>query len=456
MQSESKCELLLRARGIVTSREAVDALGVNQSTVSRAMNALGSRRILRIGKARAARYGLRRSVRGQNSEWPVYCIDSDASAALVGRLYSLERGYWVFEQQNAWDTLRGREFRDGLYPGLPWFMHDLRPKGFLGRCFAHCHAAELGLPRDPRLWSDDDALMGLLKVGADLPGAFVIGEAMLAVVQNRMLHSSLPEDDRTTAYPRLANAVLADEMPGSSAAGEQPKFTACVRNSGGDVRHVIVKFSGAAGRPEDRRWADLLVAEHIVNRILDESGIPCASTAVFSAGDRTFLESQRFDRVGEFGRRGLVTLEAQDAAFYGEITTPWTMAADRLRSDGWLCAEDADRLSLLWWFGTLIGNTDMHYGNISLFLEPNRPLQLAPVYDMVPMLYRPGIEGQFRNQPLVPTPPAPETIPIWSRSASLAMHFWSELAEEPMASAAFRSIATQNAETLLALKDRFC
>jgi len=370
-------------------------------------------------------------------------------------LYSLERGYWVFEQQNVWDTLRRREFRDGLYPGLPWFMHDLRPLGFLGRCFAHSHAAELGCPRDPRLWSDDDALMGVLRFGADLPGAFVIGEAMLADVQNRMLHSARIDDDPGVAYPNLAEAVLADEMPGSSAAGEQPKFTACVRDSAGNVGHVIVKFSGAAGRPEDMRWADLLVAEDVANRVLGKNGIPCASTTVFTAGGRTFLESQRFDRADAFGRRGLVSLEALDAAFYGEITTPWTMAAERLKLDGWLGAEDAERLSLLWWFGTLIGNTDMHYGNVSLFLGPTRPLRLAPVYDMVPMLYRPGIEGQFRDQPLEPPPPAPETIPIWSRAASLAVRFWSELADESMASAVFRRVAAQNGEVVQALSKRF-
>ena len=68
------------------------------------------------------------------------------------------------------------------------------------------------------------------------------------------------------------------------------------------------------------------------------------------------------------GRRGLVSLFALDAAFFGRMDTPWTLAADRLVHRGWLTEQDAEQMSLLWWFGVMIGNTDMHYGNISLFL----------------------------------------------------------------------------------------
>jgi hypothetical protein len=54
----------------------------------------------------------------------------------------------------------------------------------------------------------------------------------------------------------------------------------------------------------------------------------------------------------------------------------------------------------------------MHYGNISFLLLPGQVLQLAPVYDMVPMMYRPDPEGRLINMPITirPAPPEMEAI----------------------------------------------
>lgn len=71
---------------------------------------------------------------------------------------------------------------DGLskrFDGLPWFLDDMRPQGFMGRTFAHTHP-ELQLGNDPRYWSDDDALRALALCGDDLPGNLVVGEAAFA------------------------------------------------------------------------------------------------------------------------------------------------------------------------------------------------------------------------------------------------------------------------------------
>lgn len=151
--------------------------------------------------------------------------------------------------------------------------------------------------------------------------------------------------------------------------------------------------------------------------------------------------------MGPHGRRGLVSLEALDAAFFGSVDTPWTEAADRLLADGWLSQGDANRLALLWWFGTLIGNTDMHYGNISLFLDESYPLELAPTYDMVPMRYRPDLEGSFAADPIVPAPP-PQAGAMWVRAGELAARFWVSLARHGRVTPAFRTLATQNAQAV--------
>ena len=448
-RQKSIIESEFRRKGALTTMELATALNASQPTVSRALARFKGRRIHRIGNARSTRYAISRNIPALGSDWPLYEIDSDGKSHLIGHLHALEAKQWLLEQDSPWNTLRGEEFPDGLYPDFPWFLDDLRPRGFIGRAFARKHGKLLGLSTDPRDWMADDILSSLIRYGKNLQGSFIIGEEMLSAFQSSMLRKQdmLTPASRSKAYPSLADAMIAGEWPGSSAAGEQPKFTTCI-NDGGSIRHVIVKFNGNRGRAEDKRWSDLLVAEHLAASILSEGGIASAKTQLIEAGGRNFLESTRFDRTGALGRTGLVSLAAIDAAFFGKPDTPWTAAADRLRNAGWLSSENSDKLSLLWWFGTLIGNTDMHYGNISLFLNKNRPLELAPSYDMLPMLYRPGIEGRLPDQPLSPIPPPPESIATWSRANVLATAFWSRLSKSSAVTTAFRRIAGKNLSTI--------
>ncbi len=447
-RQESIIESEFRRKGALTTKELATALNASQPTVSRAL-ARFKGCIHRIGNARSTRYAISRNIQALGSDWPLYEIDSDGKAHLIGHLHALEAKQWILNQDSPWSTLRGAEFPDGLYPDFPWFLDDLRPRGFLGRAFARKHGKLLGLSTDPRDWMADDILSSLIRYGQNLQGSFIIGEEMLSAFQSSMLRKQdmLTPVSRNKSYPLLADAMIAGEWSGSSAAGEQPKFTTCI-DDGGSIRHVIVKFNGNRGSSEDNRWSDLLVAEHLAASILSEVGIASAKTQLIEAGGRHFLESTRFDRAGALGRTGLVSLAAIDAAFFGKPDTPWTAAADRLRNAGWLSSENSDKLSLLWWFGTLIGNTDMHYGNISLFLNRNRPLELAPSYDMLPMLYRPGIEGRLPEQPLSPIPPPPESIAIWCRANDLATDFWSRLSKSPAATTAFRKIAGKNLSTI--------
>lgn len=436
----------LNVRGVLTSREMQEVIGGSAAMLSRLLSGTAARRIIRFGKARATRYALRRDIRGAGSEWPLYRIKSDGSAALEGHLHALSGGRWLVRQESPWPSLRGDCFEAGLYPGLPWFLHDMRPSGFLGRLVAHRFSAELGVSPDPRDWSDDDVLMFLLNHGNDLPGEFVLGRRALAAAQSVTLQEGgqVAESERAVLYPRLASATLAGAVPGSSAAGEQPKFTTRVCREDGSVESVIVKFSGAGGRPEDQRWSDLLAAEHIANEVLSGAGIPCAATQLIHSEGRCFLESTRFDRAGLSGRRGFVTLEAFDSAYFGQLGTPWDAAAIRYRERGWISEQDAERLALLWWFGVMIGNTDMHYGNAGLLLREGKPLELAPVYDMVPMFYRPDIEGRLPAGPVVASSPPPESRVVWQVAATLARAYWQRLSQVDAVSQSFRAIALQN------------
>jgi len=86
-----------------------------------------------------------------------------------------------------------------------------------------------------------------------------------------------------------------------------------------------------------------------------------------------FLEVTRFDRVCAMGRKAVVSLRALDAEFVGDANQPWPVVVKRLAALGVVTPEAADAAELLWAFGVLIGNTDMHAGNLSFVSDTGSP-----------------------------------------------------------------------------------
>ncbi|WP_266158778.1 type II toxin-antitoxin system HipA family toxin YjjJ [Dyella silvatica] len=442
---------ILRLRRIATARELGEALGTSQPTVSRLLTGAGDR-IVKIGRARSTRYAAVRDVRGLGHRWPLYRIDSHGRAHSFGHLVALHGdGCWLdAAQQTPW--LRD-EFNDGLFPGLPWFLDDMRPQGFLGRLFAQHYARELGLGDDILRWDSDAVLAALLLRGEDAPGNFVLGEASL----DRALRAPaqpIPSIARAQRYTAMADAILAGEQVGSFAAGEQPKFTACIETDG-SPRHVIVKFSERVdANPVGRRWADLLIGEHLAGQVLAEHGEASAASELIWSDGRLCLQSDRFDRIGAHGRRGVISLAAWSDAHDG-VRDHWAAAAERMQQGGWLSVEAATQIQRLWWFGQMIGNTDMHFGNLAFFLDDTLPLTPSPSYDMLPMLYRPTSNGSLPSRHYQPPPPTPTTLPHWQQAVSWATVFWQRVAEHPELSADFRVIARDNRQQLIHLQQRF-
>ena len=213
--------------------------------------------------------------------------------------------------------------------------------------------------------------------------------------------------------------------------------------SGENGRAVIVKFSPKLDAASGQRWADLLYAEHVANEVLSEAGFETALTRTFHFEDRFFLESERFDRVGATGRRGLVSLRALDAAHIGLGSGNWAQAARKLEAEGWITNEDGERMSQLYCFGQLIANTDMHWENVSFLLPEHRPFPLAPVYDMLPMRFRPSSIGEVLEQDFKPSLPKPENQADWLAMYPLAVSYWQRIIDHPSISPSFKEIAKQ-------------
>lgn len=450
-------ETLLR-RGPQTASGLAAALALSQPTVSRTLAALGPA-VVRIGRARATRYALAREIGRAGSQWPLFRIDGNGRPDPLAHLHAVHGG-WLLRCERPLPLYRHGEFAHGLYPDLPWFLQDLRPQGYLGRAFARRHAPGLGVPEDPEQWSADDVLIALLRRGDDLPGDLVLGEpalqqALLDTVLDN-LDTLIAPSQRSQVYPQRARQAEAGEVAGSSAGGEQPKFTAEL-DAGDDRRiSVIVKF--ARRDPDNaaaRRWTDLLACEHLAGQVLAGRGIAAAESELIDGDGWRFLQSTRFDRTPARGRRGCVSLRALDAAYAGSDPGAWPAAALALEREGIVSGEDRERIARLHLFGRFIGNTDMHFGNLSFLTEPDRlKVALAPVYDMLPMHYRPGAGGTVHERPY-PLPLPTGAAADWRWAGEAALELWQRAGEDARIGSAFRALAHGNAQRVGQLLKRF-
>lgn len=395
----------------LSARQLAEKIGVSQPTISRALLELGDK-VVRIGAARSIQYALRDTMRGL-SDIPIYRVNAEGKIRKLGTLVPVQPDGFVMRQE------------DGitLYSAsLPWWLFDMRPQGYLGRAYAARLGTELGLPNSLTEWTDTHVLRALLAHGNDAVGNLLLGDN----ARNHFLSASVSDpitaQMKAIKYAELAQAAASGEIPGSSAGGEQPKFTAHAMTPDG-ARHVIVKFSELEESPVSERWRDLLLAEHLALETLREASIPAAKTRIFDHEGQRFLEIERFDRTGSLGRCALISLTALDAEFVGLGTGGWPIIVRRLADEGQIRSEAADSADLLWAFGTLIGNSDMHNGNLSFLSEQGRPYDIAPAYDMTPMVFAPRSGGGLPDTISEPIIHANVDNEIWRLAEELARSF---------------------------------
>src|SRR3546814_20783917 len=105
----------------------------------------------------------------------------DATVEELGTLHLLRGERFQFvpagERPN---LMRPVDAVPGHYPGLPWFLDDLRPQGLLARTLAHRPRARLGVPADLHRWPLRDTLLALPPTGGpgtgDIPPGRTAGD----------------------------------------------------------------------------------------------------------------------------------------------------------------------------------------------------------------------------------------------------------------------------------------
>lgn len=432
---------LLLSRGPAKASAILDALAISPSALSRLWQGIPDGVVLSAGKAR--QYALQRQVPGVMTPLPLFCVSEDGAVTVTGNLTALQGGFYVLTHADA------RACR--LFQGMPWFLSDLRPHGFLGRFEPRKHR-DLGLPDDIRLWSDEHVLQYLARRSENAAGNLILGNesyARYVLDRPRRRESLIAQARRAELYPVMARQVMQGDPPGSSAGGEQPKFTAMIeRSANGPVDHVMVKFSPPAGTPGGRRWGDLLVCEHLALDVLARSGIAAATTSILESGERVFLEVVRIDRVGLEGRRPMATFGAFDGEL-GMLDQRWTAVAHEMERSGKLGGDDVATVAILDLYGALIGNTDRHHGNIAVTWTAHGKRRLVEAYDMLPMLYRPTAHGEVIEREWVPHLGAGLDLRHLGACCRMALAFWQDVMDDPRVSGEFKTdVARQHVNTL--------
>jgi hypothetical protein len=419
-------------------------LDVSQPTFSRLWATVRNGVVL--GASRARQYALRRQVPGVDTPIPVFRVSEAGRLDPVGYLDMLQGGFY------AMTPLQGTSYE--VHHGMPFFIRDLRPQGFLGRMEPGKHR-DLDLPADILKWTDEQVLKYISRRSENGAGDLVLGTDSYA----RYIGSAsaaecsiVSAQERAVRYPEMAEASMQGEAPGSSAGGEQPKFTAVIRRAdkGNVVEHVIVKFSPPVTTPSGRRWGDLLICEHLALEVLARNGIAAAKTAILEFDDRVFLEVVRFDRVGLTGRRPMATFSALDGEL-GMMDQNWTAVARELGRLGQLPDADVVTVEILDLFGSLIGNTDKHHGNIAVAWTFERKHRLLDAYDMLPMLYRPNSHGEIVEREWTPTYLGMVELKHLQRCYAMALQFWSDVLRDSRISDAFKVLADRHLGAVRAL-----
>ena len=419
----------LARRGVADSGALQAALDRSQPTVSRVLAGLSSQ-LLVLGAGRRTRYALPHGILGLPAQQPLLAVHEDGQVEHWGRLSFLQ-GQRVHVRAPGIDLL--------VQGKLPWFLAPLRGEGFIGRLRAR-ELAAWGLPANPEQWTLEQTLFAALHT-PDAPGALQLGEGLPAAALQPPGTSAFTG---AADWDALADATAQTGHAGSSAGGEQAKFLTREVSGGENGSALLVKFSPPRSTPFGSRWHDLLHAEALALAVLGEHGVAVADTRVVESARRTYLASRRFDRHGKSGQMGrshVVPLHAVHDAFVPGPRQHWAATCAALAQQRRLPAEAAAQVRALRQFGRLIGNTDMHFGNLSLRVAlpdlAHGRFTLAPVYDMLPMRWRPDLHSGELG--MLPFTPEPEDLQ--SAALPVALGFWQRCVQSPALSAEFRALA---------------
>lgn len=421
----------MKSSGVCKSADIQAALKISQPTVARALSDLDDE-VFTFGSARSTRYAMGHPIGSLPAQQPIWMVDCNGMATRIGNLTFLAKSQ-IHLGADGVDEI----FYPTAKEPLPWLLSGMRPQGFLGRLLAQ-RMSTLVASTNPEAWSVEEVLLGVCQTH-DAPGALLVGNQISTRPDSHVkISATAPGPD----LDRLSLNVSKTLPAGSSAGGEQPKLLTF--NDAGES--FVVKFSAPRGTPFGDRWTDLLVCESIAAKTLSDMDIRAARSEIVQTESRTYLLSHRFDRVAAVGRRHVIPIGAAHCGFCKGSYSNWASTCYDLARQKRLTKNEADVTNAILMFGRLIGNSDMHSGNAGLFVE-GASLQemmkgsftLAPVYDMLPMRWKPdAMVGLTAYEPF-----EPDYSMASNEVRAAAQAFWSNVALHPQVSNELQKVALE-------------
>ncbi len=425
---------LLTTRGGLPSSSIQEALKLSQPTVSRILSEIGDE-IVVLGRGKSTQYAVAHAIGTFPAQQPLWHIDQSGAPERIGTVCLLAKDQIHIEGDGV-----SHLFDSTPQELLPWVLSPLRAQGFLGRMLAG-RLAHYGVPSNPETWNVEAALISALNIH-DAPGALLLGTH---AQKSRLMQ--MDANDPAQLLDHIALDIVKTLPIGSSAGGEQPKFP--VLDAQGNP--WLVKFSPPRGTPFGDRWSDLLCAEALCNQALERHGFEAAQSQILQSQTRTYLLSKRFDRCAGDGRKHVVSIGSVHAAFVKGGYVNWASTSDALARQGRLSRLDAQACHSMLQFGRLVGNTDMHSGNASLFVEGSSlqeimrgNFKLAPTYDMLPMRWKPDAMVGVVDY----TPFDVDYSLADAATRAAAREFWVALSRHALTSAVLREVASTMAERM--------
>lgn len=396
--------------------------------------------MLILGRGKNTRYALPNAALTGQSQWPLYWVAADGDTHEFATA-SYAQPNVVHVYGNAINTQTDGDF--------PWFLSPLALRGYLGRA-ARSRLGAVAQPWDthPEQWLFAQQIFAAQSGALEHAGAVLWGDESLSAWQNSIKQT--PHLDSSTTllnvYDQLAKSAATGPIAGSSADGEQPKFSTRVVDASGTVREVLVKFSPQRNTPFGDRWHDLLFAEAIASNVLRDFGFDVPATRVLTGPNRTYLESARIDRAGDTGRRHLLPLKAVHSAFTHGSQRHWADTVYKLAAQKRIAQTAVATTQTLYAFGQLIGNTDMHFGNLGVIVESPEQIakgrvSLAPCYDMLPMRFKPEAHSDFGYTTFSAELNAALPRHIANVAKAMAAEFWRRVSDEASVSSDWREFA---------------
>ena len=381
--------------------------------MSLAIGKLGER-VHRMGAARSTKYALKKDILGLAPQQQLRWLGEHGKGFETAHFTYLAGGWLHVVCQ----TSDGKS-KEWLGQQLPWFLSTLKPQGYLGRQLARWLPQ---LPSDPAQWSLVQLLYGMSLISDP------VGAMSLMLISAKPAHMRVSSRaQREAQFDAMASDDTAQLPAGASAAGEQPKFIANLRN-----QSFIVKFTPPHGTPFGDRWRALLMLEKLALDVLQSHTITSAHSEIVQAQRRTYLQYTRFDRDAQHGARHVVAIAALHDEFVGGSWTNWVKTSEILAHKGLITHHELQQVATIFAFGHYIGNTDMHSGNLSFFVDDviAPRIRLAPVYDMLPMMWRPDIyQGVLTISPVQPQRMPAGFTAEQAQARLWAIEFWEQAAQ---------------------------